>query len=278
MCVQFSAVRARGLTILLLVLALAAAGCSGDAEVDPGTQPTTEAAPTTGGTETDTGATETTPPEPEPFPEVTPGPILQRFVRAAAANDSDAMWRLLSIPSQRRLGPTPAQFRNGAGARLARQVGVFIPGRSRVFLEEPITALFAVAAYGGRTSVGEGQPFGTYAAAMRREEDGWRIELGGPVQLDPLGPDPGEVASGAFQVAAGIEANAGIIEAGVWLDGQAVPGRASGAGDARRLTIFGESTDRIPRGPHAVVAFASTFAEASALAWMFTYRAKPARR
>jgi hypothetical protein len=246
-----------------------AAGCA-----DGGGDTTTTAAPTEATTTapTTTGET-TTAPEPQPFPQVTPGRVLARFVRAAAAGNPQEMWRLLSVPSQRRLGPTFTAFQNRVAPRLQRQVGVFVPGRSRVFLEEPITALFAVAAYGGRTTVGEGQPFGTYAVALRREDPGWRLELGGPVELEPLGPDPGERASGTFQVAAGIEANAGIVEAGLWLDGQAVPGRTSGV-NAQRVTIFSESRGRIPRGPHAVVAFASTFADASALGWMFTYRGK----
>ena len=266
-----------GWLLIACLIAVLAPGCSQD---DGETSAGTTTAPTTTETETETdtetGSTGTTA-APEPFPTVTPGPVLRRFVRAAAAGNHGAMWRLLSAPSQRRLGPTLAAFRNRAGPRLARQVGVFIPGRSRVFLEEPITALFAVAAYGGRTTVGEGQPFGTFAAAMRREDDGWRVELGGPVQLRPLGPDPGEVASRAFQIAAGVEANAAVVEAGLWLDGQAVPGRTSGIG-AQRLTMFSESRRRIPAGPHAVVAFASTFADASALAWMFTYRAESAGR
>ena len=215
--------------------------------------------------------------EPQPFPEVTPGRVLTRFVRAAAAGNAAGMWRLLSVSSQRRLGPSFPAFRDQTAPLLARQVGVFVPGSSRLFLDEPITALFAVAAYGGRTTVGENRPFGTYAAALRRENADWRLELGGPVEIKPVGPDPGEAASGTFQIAAGVEGNAAIVEAGLWLDGQAVPGRTAGQG-VQQVTMFSESRARIPRGPHAIVAFASTFADASALAWMFTYRGRSARR
>ena len=256
--------------LLVLLASLAVAGCSAG-----GDEPTTAATPTdpatTAETQTQTQTQTQTTTEAEPFPQVTPGRVLTRFVRAAEARDAEGMWNLLSVPSQRRLGPTLVGFRNRAATRLARQVGVFVRGRSRIFLTEPITATFAVAAYGGRTNVGEGQPFGTFAAALRREEGGWRLELGGPIDVRPLGPDPGDTARGTFQIAAGIEANAAVVEAGLWLDGQTVPGRASGVG-ADRVTVFSESRRRIPRGPHAVVAFASTFADASALAWMFNYR------
>ena len=250
----------------LVLLVLVAAACSGGGGESVGSA-TTSAAPTT----TEAAPTTT---EPDPFPTVQPGQVLTRFVRAARAGNTRAIWQLLSVPSRRRLGPTFEGFEARSGPRLAREVGVFVPGSSRVFLDEPITSLFAVAAYGGRTTIGEGRPFGSYAAALRLEDGGWRLELGGPVQLQPLGPDPGSVARGTFQLAAGVEANAAVAEAGIWLDGQTVPGRTAGAGDARRVTLFGDSSGRIPRGPHAVVSFASTFADASALAWMFTYRGK----
>ena len=222
---------------------------------------TTEATPETAPTTT----------EPEPFPATTPGRVLTRFVRAAAADDLQTMWGLLSVSSQRRLGPSLEVFRTGAGRTLATELGRFVGGRSRVFLEEPINAAFAVAAYGGRTAVGSRRPFATYAVALRLEDAGWRIELGGPVQIRPLGPDPGERQSGPFQLAAGVRANAPIVEGGLWLDGQAVPGRTAGSRPSD-VTMFSDSQGRIPAGPHAVVAFAATFADASALAWNFVYQ------
>jgi len=252
-------------TACLLLVVLLATACSGGGGSESAVESTTAEPPAT----TEAAPTTT---EPEPFPDVKPGQVLARFVRAARARNTRGLWQLLSAPSQRRLGPTFEGFAARAAPGLARQVGVFVPGRSRVFLDEPITSTFAVAAYGGRTTIGEGNPFGSYAAALRLEDGGWRIELGGPVQLSPLGPDPGSSKRGTFQLAAGVEANAAVAEAGIWLDGRSVPGRTAGAGDARQVTLFGDSTGRIPRGPHAVVAFASTFADATALAWMFTYR------
>jgi hypothetical protein len=181
------------------------------------------------------------------------------------------MWELLSQPTQRRLGPSLERFRIGAGRSLARELGAFVPGRSRAFLDEPITTLFAVAAYGGRARVGGARPYATYAAALRREGGAWRLELGGPVALRPLGPDPGAFEDGAFQVATEVESAAPIVEGGMWLDGQAVPGRTAGLG-ATRMTMFSDARPGLPQGPHGIVAFASTFADASAIAWTFFYR------
>ena len=253
----------RLVSLLVLSATVALAGCADDgADRSPTTGTTTEAAPTT-----ETAPTTTAP---EPFPSATPGRVLTRFIRAARAEDVESMWELLSIPSQRRLGPSLVVFRSRAGRSLAAELGRFVPRRSRVFLEEPITSLFAVAAYGGRTQIGERRPFASYAVALRREDEGWRIELGGPVDLRPLGPDPGATESGPFQLAAGAKATAPIAEAGLWLDGQAVPGRT--AGTPADVTMFSDSRGRLPAGPHAIVAFAATFADASALAWNFVYQ------
>lgn len=245
----------------MLVVALAAVGCGDDDDSRMATHATTTEAPT------ETAPTTTAP---EPFPATTPGRVLTRFVRAAGADDLEAMWELLSVPSQRRLGASLEIFRTGAGRNLATELGRFVRGRSRVFLEEPITGTFAVAAFGGRTAVGNRRPFASYAVALRLEDGGWRVELGGPVEIRPLGPDPGETQSGPFQLAAGVKANAPIVEGGLWLDGQALPGRTAGNRPSE-VTMFTDSQGRIPAGPHAVIAFAATFADASALAWNFVY-------
>jgi hypothetical protein len=250
-----------------LVLVLAVAACAGGSDNENTSPPPPPAA--TGLTETE-AAPAPLPPPPPPAGE-RPGRALTRFVRAARAREYAGMWNLLSQPTQRRLGPSLERFRTGVGRGLARELGAFVPGRSRAFLDEPITSLFAVAAYGGRTRLGGARPYATYAAAFRREGGVWRLELGGPVGLRPLGPDPGSVEDGAIQVAAEVESVAPIVEGGMWLDGQAVPGRTAGLG-ATRMTMFGDARGRIPRGPHAVVAFASTFADASAIAWTFAYR------
>ena len=257
--------------IRTLSLALVVAGLTACAEEGgssrTATAPSTETTPATETASPDEETT-ATPTETQDGPPPTgPGSVLTRFVRAASARDIDVMWELMSVPTRQRLGPSLAAFEARTGPSLARQIGVFRPRRARIFLEEPVAGVFAVAAYGGRTRTG---PYGVFAAALRLESDGWRLELGGPVELRALGPDPGARESGAVQVAAAVEAEAPVVEAGMWLDGTAVPGRTSGTG-AGTVTMFSDATGKIPRGPHGVVAFASTGMDASALGWTFVY-------
>jgi hypothetical protein len=254
-------IRVLRLSVLLTAAALAAA-CSGESDETgadppaPTTAAVTEPAPTT--TETEA--------EPPPRPD---GP-LKRLVAAARGDDARAMWELLSGPTRERLGPSFARFRRGAAADLRQALGSFVRGRARIFLAERITEEFAVAAYGGRLT---DERHASFATALRLEDGAWKLELGGPVQLQALVPDPGEIerrGTGA-QLAAGIVADAAVREGGLWIDGRSVPGKSGGTDD-RNVTIFSDPVERLARGPHAVVAFASTASDASALAWMFTVR------
>lgn len=247
--------------VLLVVLG---AACSRGDETEPASAPSPTAA-----TETDSSGA-TSPPESVVAPP--PGPTLEEFVAAARAGDSDAMWALLSTPSQERLGPTPGRFRRGEGRRLRASLGSFIEGKSAVFLNEQVSADFAVAAFGGRRAVGGKERRGAFAAALRYEDGDWRVELGGPVKLEALVPDPGEVENENAQVAAGVAADAAILEGGLWLDGEAVGGESGGTDD-RHITFYSDPVTDLVQGPHAAVAFASTAREASALAWLFTVRA-----
>lgn len=251
----------------LLAAAALAAGCAGDGDetgaAPPAPATTADTAPAQTTTEPETTEPETTsPPRPDG--------ALERMVAAARADDSRAMWKLLSGATRDRLGPRLARFRRGAGAELQTALGSFVRGRSAIFLAERITEEFAVAAYGGRLA---DDRQGAFAAALRLEDGVWKLELGGPVRLEAIAPDPGEVerrGSGP-QLAAGIAAGAAIVEGGLWLDGKSVPGRSGGT-DARNITLFSEPVERLARGPHAVVAFGSTSDDATALAWMFTVR------
>jgi hypothetical protein len=258
---NISAVRHRLLPLVFLLVILGA--CSGDEEAEPPAPP-----PATTGTDTQPPSS-TTPPESVVAP--LPGPTLEEFVAAARAGDSEAMWALLSTPTRERLGPTPAKFRRGEGRRLRTNLGSFIEGRSAVFLNEQVSADFAVAAFGGRQAVGGKGRRGAFAAALRYEDGEWRVELGGPVKLEALVPDPGMVENENSQVAAGVVADAAILEGGLWLDGEAVGGESGGTDD-RHITFFSDPVTDLERGPHAAIAFASTAHDASALAWLFSVR------
>jgi hypothetical protein len=192
--------------------------------------------------------------------------VLEQFVQAARGEDFEGMWSLLSQGTQQRLGPTVVRFESGAGGDLRRQLARFDPARSDVFLDEPITATFAVAGFGGRVGTGRA-PFAAYAAALRREPDGWRLELDGPIGVAPVAPDPGSTVSQRVRVAAEVRSDARVVEAGLWLDGRSVPGRL--ALTAGAATMFSQDAPPLVAGPHAVVAFASTRGDASAIAWVF---------
>jgi hypothetical protein len=245
----------------VLLVTLAAACSSGD-ETEPASAPSATAP-----TETDTAGA-TAPPESVVPP---PGPTLEEFVAAARAGDANAMWALLSTPSRERLGPAPEQFRRGLGRRLRTNLGSFVEGRSAVFLNEQVSADFAVAAFGGQRAVGGKVRRGAFAAALRYEDGDWRVELAGPVKLEALVPDPGDVENENAQLAAGVAADAAILEGGLWLDGEAVGGESGGTDD-RHITFYSDPVTDLAQGPHAAVAFASTADDASALAWLFSVR------
>jgi hypothetical protein len=187
-----------------------------------------------------------------------PGVVLQEFARAVARRDERRMWNRLSMPTRQRLGPTLNGFRRRAQPGLERELAG-LGQRNELLLSERITASFAVAAVGRAKRA--------YAAALRRENGLWRIELASPVRIEPLRPEPGETVARRTQLAAEVKAGTAIVEAGLWLDGVAFPSRGGGP-MANALTMFGE-TSALDRGPHFVIAFASTQANASARAWAF---------
>jgi hypothetical protein len=211
----------------------------------------------------DTTTTTTNAPEPveellEEVERTRPGVVLRDFVRAAARGDERRMWERLSAPTQTRLGPTLDAFRSGAAAALERELTA-IGRRHELILSQTITSTFAVAAVGREERA--------YAAALRLENGVWRVELGSPIEVEPLRPKPGERVLRRTQLAAEVEAGTAIIEAGLWLDGIAFPSRGGGQSPSQ-LTMFGE-TSTLRRGWHSVVAFASTATNASARAWAF---------
>jgi hypothetical protein len=209
---------------------------------------------------------ETSPPPPtEPLEELLvevertrPGVALRDFVRAAARRDELRMWQRLSAPTRRRLGPTLDRFRRDAAEALEVELAS-LGRRHELILSQTITARFAVAA------VARGPE--AYAAALRLENGLWRVELGSPIRIEPLRPKPGEAVSRRTQLAAEVSAGTPLVEAGLWLDGLAFPSRGGGQTPSE-LTMFGE-TSGLARGPHSVVAFASTATNAAARAWSF---------
>jgi hypothetical protein len=233
------------------LLALALAGCAGGDERTDGKTSTGSSPPAAGPASAGRD----------------PGRTLGAFVAAASEAKPAAMWALLARPSRARLGPELSEFRARA-AKLERTAGRAGGDGSELILAERISERWAVAA------VARARPHGyaVYAAALRLEDGRWRVEVADPLRIRAIRPDPDERLPGTrTQVAAEFRARDAITEAGLWLDGLAVPTQAGGL-SARYFTAYGES-GRLEPGRHSVVAFAGTPRHAGALAWTFVIRA-----
>lgn len=182
---------------------------------------------------------------------------LGAFLHAAEEGNTTLMRGVLSLPSTGRLS-------DEALSKLAAKVRPL--ARSyRVLVSERITDDFGLAAVIG--------PAGVYAAALRKEGEEWRLELAGPLKIDPLGPNPGAREPLVQQIAAEIKGGSGGGDALLYLDGFAIP-QAKVYSAASSFTIFANLPDRVPPGRHSVVAFAHRGGSASALAWTFSVGAK----
>ena len=237
----------RRAALLTFALALVAAGCGGVESVET-TAPVTTAPPVTT-TSGDPGRD-----------------AIEAFAAAARANDAAALWSMLSTSAQQRLGPAPAAFRFGAARGLTASVGAF--GTYRVIVSERVTPEFGVVAIDGTQVVGGKLEESVYAVALRLEGTAWKIELGGPVKIRPLGPDPGARKQVVTQIADAVERPAGAGTAVTYLDGKALSPRVTGPSSSSRMVAdVGAGLDP---GRHTVVAFAATDRDASATAWAFT--------
>jgi hypothetical protein len=232
--------------LLLIVLALLLGGCGGGTIAETTTQATTATA--------------------APTPADPGKRAIGAFVAAARAGNADSLWRLLSTASKERLGPTLAQFRNGAAAPLSKGVGSF--GRFRTIVSERITDELGVVAIDVTRA---GKP-GVYAAALRLEGEQWKFELGGPVQVRPIGPDPDAREPVVAQIAAAVQGPGGAGTAVMYLDGQVVNPEVRGT--SANSTLFANFDPALDPGRHTVVLFASDDREASATAWAFTVEKK----
>ena len=194
---------------------------------------------------------------------------MTHVVEAAGRGNAPAMWKLLSKSTRKRLGPTQNEFRAGAAQGFREGVGSFArAGRYKLILAEPINLDWGVAAITGRPKVEGRREFAAYAAALRAEDGTWKLELGAPVRLRPLSPDPGATKKQHPLLAVEISSKAAIAEGGLWLDGTAFPAEGGGS-DARHFTIFGEPGNALRRGRHSVVAFGIAGKHATATAWTF---------
>ncbi len=195
-----------------------------------------------------------------PAPAADPGrEVMEAFVAAAADDDAESAWELLSEPSQRRVGPTLEEFEENEFPELKRTLAPFAEGPLPVEVSEKIDEEFGVVAL----SRGDD----AYATPLRLDGDVWRVELQSPVQIDVLGPPPG--SRGKFVQQIGVEKH-GAGGAGIavlYLDGVTLD--AETFADEDSATIFANFESDLEPGVHTAVAFTSAAGEAAARAWTF---------
>jgi hypothetical protein len=134
------------------------------------------------------------------------------------------------------------------------------PGSHRV-LRADIDATTSVFAFAGPRS----------AAFVLHFSGGVLRELPhGAISIRELGPHAGATyQTHVVQIAAEFSAPAAIVQAGLWIDGKAVPGQPHGT--KLRFSAFGASP-RLGRGAHTAVAFAEAGGTARAVVWSFRVR------
>ena len=185
---------------------------------------------------------------------------IDAFVAAAKAANTDALWGMLSTDTKKRLGPTLGEFKSGAGGEIADDVGGF--GPYKVIVSERLTPEFGVVAIDDRKRV--------YAVPLRLEGERWKVELGSPVAIRPIGPDPDAVEPVVAQIAAAVEGPGGAGDAVMYLDGLTEQPQVRGT--PSNATLFANFEPALDPGRHTVVVAATGGREAGATAWAFTVK------
>lgn len=105
------------------------------------------------------------------------------------------------------------------------------------------------------------------AFALRYANGRWRRLPTGKVNVRILGPDAGSTShSRVLQAAAELSAPSKIVQAGLWVDGHAIPGEP--VGSSKRFTVYGP-TPRLAPGLHTAAAFAEAGGAARVRLWTF---------
>jgi hypothetical protein len=179
-----------------------------------------------------------------------PGDVFREFAQAAAAENGNRLWELLS--ERMKADVSRHQF---TSAILPRLRDDYLPVASgRTLLDVELDDEVALAALEGKRA----GP-GALAAVLRRESGGWRVQLS---ELDLV------YGSGNldFQVNARREDRA-LIDVRAWVDGaEAAVKRDEGS---LLPTFRVRANDPLERGRHSVVAYAEAGPRSGAIAWTF---------
>ena len=193
-----------------------------------------------------------------------PGRAGARVVVAAVRDqNAAALWKVLSTPTRRELGPTLADFRKKGWPEFEETFGYFASHRWKLVVSERIVGPF------GAVAIASGCCH-AYAFPMRREHGTWKAELtSGRLQIGILGPKPGS-AGQVQQIAFEAQGTRGGATAVLYADGGTLfskeyPGRKSS-------TVFANLDSPLARGHHNAVAFAARGNSAAAAAWTFVAR------
>jgi hypothetical protein len=185
--------------------------------------------------------------------------VVQTLVDAAASDDAETAWELLSQPSQKRAGPTLEEFERDAFPDLRRTLEPFAEPPLPVEVSENLDGEFGVVALSRGADA--------WAVPLRREGEVWRVEIASPVTIDVLGPPPGSRGKFAKQVGVEKRGAGGAGLAVLYLDGVTL--NAETFADADSATIFANFESKLVPRRHTAVAFTSAAGEAAARAWTF---------
>jgi hypothetical protein len=205
-----------------------------------------------GGKKTTTSTTAAAPPDPGKV-------VVAQLLTAAGSADRKALWNLLSKPSQKRLGPTYAQFAAGPAASMEQALKPFETAKLAPLISQSVSQEF------GLVAVRNGAK--ALAFPLRLEGGTWKVETPGPITFAILGPQPGS-SSAVAQVAVEVKSPGVIGDALIFVDGKPLAVNLTpNQGDA---TVFANLSKALPPGVHIAVAFAVEGHLAGAEAWSFT--------
>ena len=202
-----------------------------------------------------------------PSPTAGPGAALESFAAAARTGDADRLFDLLTPTARERLGPRD-EFRDGTATSLAEGLGSY-PADAELVLAQGVGDGWAVAAIAAERSVEGTRAYDAYAAALRRVGGSWRVALAGPVELEPLEPEPHDRVETVDRIALRATAPTALDVVEVWLDGEPFPTEGGGPSSGEQ-TEFGQPRQQLAPGHHVVVGFARAGDDAKAVAWTFT--------